>query len=687
VYAAFQPTSDFIQMEPKAGEPATEKTEVWVFFDEHNVYVAMRAWESRPDLMVANEMRRDNFGVLLGGDHVGFSLDTFHDGRNAFQFTVNPLGARFDGQSTNERQYNGDWNPVWDWAVGRFPGGWTVEAAIPFKSLRYQPGAAQVWGFNARRQIKWKNEIAFLARIPAAFGIGRGSFAASLFPTLTGIDAPPGSKNLEVKPYAVADLTTDRTVAPAIANDPDGHVGLDVKYGVTQSLTADVTYNTDFAQVEADEQQVNLTRFSLFFPEKREFFLENQGTFAFGASATTGTAQASGDTPLLFYSRRIGLSQGLEVPVLAGGRLTGRVGRYSIGAIDIGTRDAPKARADATNFSVLRLRRDILRRSSIGALATRRSVAQNGIGSNDAYGVDGSFAFFANLSVNTYWAKTRTTGLGGKDTSYRTQMEYAGDRYGVQLDRLVVGDSFNPEVGFVRRSNIRESVGQLRFSPRPKTIKSVRKFSGIGTYTYIEDGAGLLQTRTTDGEFAIELQNSDRFSVGLLDDFERLAQPFAVTSSARISVGVYDFTTARVGYAFGQQRPVSGTLLIEQGGFYNGHRTSIGFSKTRVSPTARFSLEPTISINWIDLPGGRFTTTLVGSRVTYTMTPLMFASALVQYNSTTRRTSANVRLRWEYRPGSELFVVYNEERDTLAHGFPDLQNRAFIVKINRLFRF
>ena len=690
VYATVAPISDFIQMEPKAGEPATEKTEVWVLFDPHYVYVAMRAWESRPDLMVANEMRRDSNNIRMG-DCVSFAFDTFHDGRNAFQFEVSPLGARVDGQSTNERQFSADWNPVWELAVGRFAGGWTVEAAIPFKSLRYQPGTAQVWGFNARRNNKWKNEISFLARIPAAFGIGRGSFAASLFPTLTGIDAPPGSKNLEVKPYAVADLNTDRSASPAIVNDPDGHAGLDVKYGVTQSLTADFTYNTDFAQVEADEQQVNLTRFSLFFPEKREFFLENQGTFSFGASATGVANTPVGDTPLLFYSRRIGLNQvgnqGLEVPILAGGRLTGRVGRFSIGAVDIGTRNAPKAGAAATNFSVLRLRSDVLRRSSVGVLATRRSAAQNGTGSNDAYGVDGSFAFFANLSFNTYWAKTRTTGLGGRDTSYRTQMEYAGDRYGVQLDRLVVGDSFNPEVGFVRRRNIRESVGQLRFSPRPKRITSVRKFSGIGTYTYIEDGAGSLQTRTTDGEFAIELQNSDRFSVGLIDDFERLAQPFAVTPTAKVPVGGYDFATARVGYVFGQQRPVSGALLVEHGAFYNGERTSIGFSKTRVNLTPRFSLEPNISINWIDLPGGSFTTNLIGSRVTYTMTPLMFASALVQYNSTTRRASTNVRLRWEYRSGSELFVVYNEERDTLARGAPDLQNRAFIVKVNRLLRF
>ncbi len=685
-YAGVRPIADFIQMEPAGGQPASEKTEVWVFFDDRNFYVTMRAWESRPDLMVANEMRRDSNNIRMG-DCIGFSLDTFRDGRNAYQFEVNPLGARTDGQSANERQYNSDWNPVWDLAVGEFEGGWTVEAAIPFKSLRYQPGAAQTWGFNARRNNKWKNEIAFLARIPPAFGIGRGSFAASLFPTLTGIDAPPGSKNLEIKPYAIADVSTDRLASPAITNDLDGDVGLDVKYGVTQSLTADFTYNTDFAQVEADEQQVNLTRFSLFFPEKREFFLENQGMFGFAASSVNIGGQPSGDTPLLFYSRRIGLNQGLAVPILAGGRLTGRAGRFSIGAIDIGTRDAPYARATATNFAVLRVRRDILRRSSIGVMGTTRSVAQSGRGSNEAYGIDGTFAFFANLAFNAYWAKTRTTGLAGDDTSYRAQMEYAGDRYGMQLDHLVVGDNFNPEIGFVRRDNIRENIGQLRFSPRPASIKSVRKFSGIATFTNIDDGAGRLQTRTTDGEFAIEFQNSDRFSIGMSAIAERLSQPFVIPPSGRIPVGAYDFAVARAAYVFGQQRPVSGNLAFEHGGFYDGLRTSATFNRTRVNLTPRFSLEPTLSINWIDLPRGAFTTTLAGSRVTYTMTPRMFASALVQYNSSIRRASTNVRLRWEYRPGSELFVVYNDEHDTFQRRFPNLQNRAFIIKITRLFRF
>jgi hypothetical protein len=690
IYGAVEPVSDFIQMEPAGGQPASETTEVWIAFDDRNVYVSMRVWESRPELRVANEMRRDSNNIRMG-DCIGFSLDTFHDGRNALQFEVSPIGARTDGQSTNERQYNSDWNPVWDLAVGRFAGGWTVEAAVPFKSMRYQSGTSQVWGFNARRNVKWKNEIAYMSRVPPAMGIGRGSFAASLFPTLVGIDAPPHAKNIDVKPYAVGDLTTDRTASPPIVNDAGGDIGLDVKLGLTESLAADFTYNTDFAQVEADEQQVNLTRFSLFFPEKREFFLENQGIFTFGTSATGMTNQPSGDTPLLFYSRRIGLnqvgSQAIETPILAGGRVTGRVGRFSIGAVDIGTREAPKAQAPATHFSVLRLRRDVLRRSSVGVLATARSVAQNARGSNEAIGMDAAFAFFDNLAFNTYWATTRTTGVRDDDTSYRAQMEYAGDRYGLTLDRLVVGKGFDPQVGYVRRTDIRETYAQARFSPRPRRIRSVRKLSGIGTFTHVDDGAGVPQTELVDGEFAIEFQNSDRFSLGILENFERLIQPFPITPAVRIPVGSYDFTIGRIGYNFGQQRPVSGNVLLERGTFYNGRRTSLSASRTRVNPTARFSLEPTMSINWIDLPNGTFTTNVIGSRVTYTMTPLMFVSALVQVNTSTHRASTNARLRWEYRPGSELFVVYNEERDTLVRSFPYLQNRAFIVKVNRLFRY
>ena len=430
---------------------------------------------------------------------------------------------------------------------------------------------------------------------------------------------------------------------------------------------------------------MNLTRFSLFFPEKREFFLENAGTFAFGGVG--GMNAGSGDAPILFYSRRIGLHEERAVPIQAGGRVTGRLGRFNLGVLNIQSDDEPAAGARGTNFSVVRLKRDFLRRSSLGVLFTRRSVGQDGTGANEAYGVDGAFAFFDNLAINTYWARTRTDGLSGADTSYRAQLDYAGDLYGVQLERLAVGDHFNPEVGFLRRDDIRKHFGQFRFSPRPKSIASVRKFSGIGSVAYIENGAGRLENRDWNGEFAVEFQNSDRLSVAYDDAYEFLPEPFPIASGVTVPVGGYDYSTVRADFNLGQQRKVSGNISAEHGTFYSGHKTAIGLSRGRTNITAQLSVEPSVSINWVDLAEGSFTTHLVASRVTYTMTPLMFVSALLQYNSGSNVVTANVRLRWEYRPGSELFVVVNEQRDTLAPRFPALANRAVVVKINRLFRF
>ena len=491
-----------------------------------------------------------------------------------------------------------------------------------------------------------------------------------------------------MKPYAIADVTTDNTSTPKRANDASGDAGVDAKYSITRNLTADLTYNTDFAQVEADEQQVNLTRFSLFFPEKRDFFLENQGLFSFGNNSFGGGSAQTSDLPLLFYSRRIGLANNREVPILGGGRLTGRVGRYQLGLVNMQTRQDDAAKADATNFSVVRVKRDILRKSSIGVMATNRSKAQTLAGSNQVYGVDGTFGFFSNLTFATYLARSKSDAVESNDMSYRAQMEYGGDRYGVQIERLTIDKNFNPEVGFLRRADLRKNYAQLRFSPRPKHIKRVRKFSSVGQFTYIEDGAGRISTRVSDGEFAVEFQNSDRLAVGVNQDYEFLLRPFTIVPGARVPVGGYEFTTARMGYNMGQQRKLSGNIQFEKGSFYNGDRTAITLGRSRINVSPQISVEPNISLNWITLPTGSFTTKLFGSRATYTVTPLLFASALVQYNSSTHTVSTNARMRWEYRPGSELFVVYNEERDSeAAVTMPGLLNRAFIVKVNRFLRF
>jgi hypothetical protein len=451
-------------------------------------------------------------------------------------------------------------------------------------------------------------------------------------------------------------------------------------------MTADLTVNTDFAQVEADEQQVNLTRFSLFFPEKRDFFLENQGTFAFGGVAASSTTNT--DAPTLFYSRRIGLNKNLEVPLQVGGRLTGRAGAFTVGVLDIQTGDETKAAAKATNFSVVRVKRDILRRSSVGLIFTGRSLVQAGTGGNESYGADGAFSFYQNLTINTYWAQTRTNGVASKDSaSYRAQLDYPGDRYGVQLEHLFIGPDFDPQVGFVRRKDMTREYGLLRFSPRPRASRKIRRYSYTGSVDYIENGAGRVETRERFGEFAIEFQNTDRFSVAYTNTFDFLPAAFEIATGVKLPIGGYSYDNAKVALNMGQQRKLSFNVAAEYGTFYDGHKTTIGASRGRMNISSKLSIEPTYTINRVELVEGSFTTHLAAARIIYTMTPLMFTSALLQYNSGTHAVSANVRLRWEYRPGSELFVVYNEDRSTLGAGFAQLNNRSLIVKVNRLFRF
>ena len=688
LYTMVTPMSDFVQAEPRSGEPGTEKTEVWIAFDNENVYMAVRAAESQPERMVVNEMRRDS-NQIFQNEGIGIAFDTFYDKRNSVNFYMSPIGARADGQVTNEGNYSGDWNPIWNFAVRRTATGWTGEMAIPFKSLRYQPGRAQIWGVNLRRNNRWKNEFSFLSRVPKGLA-SNGLFRVSSFATLVGLEAPPGARALDIKPYVTSGLSTDLTAAPQVRNDLGKDAGLDVKYPVTRGLTADLTVNTDFAQVEADEQQVNLTRFSLFFPEKRDFFIENQGIFTFA-----GVTGSQGDSPILFYSRRIGLEQGRQVPIDAGGRLTGRVGAYSVGLLNIQTDDVADRGILSTNFSVARVRRDILRRSSIGAIVTRRSHVSGAtgagpstaLGAGETFGVDGNFSFFTNLSVSTYWARTQTPGLEGDDASYRGQFNYNGDRYGLMGEHLVVGANVNPQVGFLRRTDFQKDRMQVRFSPRPKDARTIRKITYQASGEYWENSAGVRELRELLGEFGIDFQSSDALDISYNDAFERIPAPFRIASGVTVPAGGYDFRTFRGSFTLGQQRLASGTVFAEGASFYGGSRTAFGYSGARVKLNPRLAVEPGVSVNRVRLPYDDFTTKLVSSRVTYTITPFMFVSGLAQYNSSNNSFSTNMRLRWEYLPGSELFVVYNDSRDTLRQGFPDLQSRSLVVKINRLFRF
>tara|TARA_B100001123_G_scaffold393070_1_gene472766 strand:- start:7351 stop:10101 length:2751 start_codon:yes stop_codon:yes gene_type:complete len=694
VYRDFNPATGFLQQEPDEGMPATDQTELWVLFDADTVYFAVRCWSEHPDQIVANEMQRDGQGVF-GNDTISILLDTFYDRRNGFEFKTNAMGGLFDGTIVGERNSNRDWNGVWDVRTAYFDQGWTIEMAIPFKTLRYRAGAAQVWGINVQRRVASKNEISFLTPMPAALSYS-AVYAFSLAATLVDLEVPESAGRFEIKPYAISDATTDfRSTNPA-STKIGADTGVDIKYGITQGLTADFTYNTDFAQVEVDEQQVNLTRFSLFFPEKREFFLEGQGLFDFGPGRLSGPMASTywfkGErygtvTPVLFFSRRIGLNQGQTVPIRGGGRLTGKTGAYSVGLLNVQTGTEARTGTIPTNFSVVRLKRDVLRRSSIGTLFTGRSISIDQNGSNQVYGVDGDFRFYDNLRINSYLARSETSQYRSDDLSYETQLDYSGEKWGMTADHLSVGKNFNPEVGFVRRNDFHRNFASFRVTPRPRSLDMVRRFLWEGSIDYTVDGAGLLVTRIQQGLFATEFENGDRMFIGATDNFEYLKAPFQITPNIAIPVGGYSFLNKRVVYAIANNRPISGGLTFDRGGFFGGSRTSLGYTNGRAVLTSTLSFEPSVSFNWINLPQGKFLTRLVAVRSTYTLSPRMFTAAIVQYNSSAESLSTNIRFRWEYQPGSELFVVYTDERDTLTPRYPVLENRAFVVKVTRLLRF
>jgi hypothetical protein len=682
VYHTTEPAPKFLQQEPRVGELATEQTEMWVFFDDRNVYVSARMHDSEPDRMVADEMRRD--ASIYQNEHFVVIFDTFHDHRTGFFFQTNPLGAVRDALIVDENTANYDWNAVWDVKVHRDETGWTSEMVIPFKSLRYPTGKEQVWGINARRWERRINEHSLLSITPPGTPPNNAVQRLANAATLVGMEVPPPAHNIELKPYGVSNLTTNRVSTPPVSNRFDRDIGIDAKYGITSNVTLDLTVNTDFAQVEIDEQQVNLTRFSLFFPEKRDFFLEGQGIFDF--ANTGGGGFRTPDAPIMFFSRRIGLDGGQPVPIKGGARLTGRLGKTSLGLLEIQTDEGPQGLTPATNFLVARVKRDVLRRSNIGLIATRRSPRTGAPGSNALLGVDTSLNLFENVQAGSYYARTNTPGLTGNDSSYRGYFRYVHDRYGLEAERMKVGEAFNPEVGYVPRPDITRTDLVARFSPRIRSVRSLRKLEWNTELERFVNGRRELETRVASGTFRIEFNSSDVFTATYHNDYEFVTVPFRISGGPLLPIGVYEFNEGVIQFNAGAQRPVSGRFTLTAGEFYSGHRQQFEYNG-RVKVSSQLAFEPRILASHITLPDGAFTTKLLGARTTYTVTPRMFVSGLVQYNSSLNTVESNIRWRWEYQPGSDLFVVYTDGRDTFGPRSAALMNRGLAIKATRLLRF
>ena len=684
VYDQVPAAAGFLQQEPNEGAPASESTRVWVLYDADSLYIAAELEEEHPERLMASEMRRDHRSIGWN-DSFQIVLDTFYDRRNGFLFHTNALGALFDAQVTDERNTNSDWNTVW-WVKSQVvEEGWTVEIRIPFRSLRYAAGGAQLWGINFQRNIKHKNEKVFFTPTPQAYnrdGLVRLSNAA----TLVGLEAPAGSRRMELKPYAIG----SQTHAPLrdINNEWSGDVGGDFKFGVTDGLTADLTWNTDFAQVEDDESQVNLSRFSLFYPEKREFFLEGQGVFDFGGRQTRAFGGGGpSDAPIPFFSRAIGISGGSSVPILGGARLHGRTGAYTMGLMNIQTGETAGLDVESTNFSAFRMKRDLFSRSNIGVIATHRNVGAQGPGSNSLYGVDGNFNPSDNIRINTFYMATSEPGVetGHQAASYMGQFNYDTDLIDLTAERLYLGEDFNPGMGFVRRRDFTKNGASFQLSPRPRGIEAIRQFELKFQANNYDRLDGEMETREYKFEGKAILESSDRLIVDHTMTEERLLDGFDLSTEVAVPAGNYRFNRTGLRLWLGTHRSFSGYFRYEFGDFFGGTRREVSYWG-RAEVSQRLSMEPNISLNWIEVPGGEVQAQVSSLRATYTVSPRSFLGALVQYNSAAQLMSANVRFRWEYSPGSDVFVVFSTNRDG-DDGLAGLSDRALVVKFTRLFRF
>jgi Domain of unknown function (DUF5916)/Carbohydrate family 9 binding domain-like len=659
VWQLAQPAGNFVQAEPQEGAPASEPTEVRVVYDRDALYIGVRCHDSSASEVIINDIRKD----FTPGEQDSFEviLDTFADRRNGFVFAVNAAGAKSDTQIANEgRDVNTSWDAVWNVATKITADGWSAEIRIPFKTLRFEAGEGRIWGVNFSRRIRRRNEIDYWSPVPRVYNLYR----AGLGGTLAGLpNAAPG-RNLRIKPWISADDT--RPVGGSF--DANQHVGLDVKYGVTPSLTLDLTARPDFAQAEADEQQVNLTQFSLYYPEKREFFLENSGTFYFGdipRESRLGSIRFSApeEEVLLFFSRRIGLTDaGEAIPIQAGARLTGRAGRYGVGAMTIETKSIAGRPAD--NYTVLRGRRDILGTSDVGAIFLSRQSTTNG-DFNRVYGVDANFRFFRALSINSFFTKSETPGVTTGQLAGKGSISWNANFLHTQYSFLSVGDNFRDDVGFIKRTGVRKHFADFGIRHRPARLRrfGIRELHPHTRYNIYTDQSNVKVSHTNHVAYAVFFENGANVEFAWNPRFERIVTPFRVRPDQAFASGTYAWNEYDLLIESNHSAKASLSADVIAGGFWTGTQrvTKIGVT---VRPSYHLSFDTALQRSDIDLPFPMhaFRTNLVTSRIGYAFTTRMFLDTLLQYNTDLHQFSANVRFDLIHRPLSDLFVVYNEQQ-------------------------
>ena len=677
-WGAAQPLTSFWQIAPDEGAPASQPTEVRILYTDDTLYFGVVCRDSEPSGIVVNESRRDS--ELTDTDSFQIVLDTYRDGQNGFVFGTNPAGLEFDGQVTNEGQGGGftlgsslsGFNKNWDasWTVRTRTGdfGWSAEFAIPFSTLRYDRGKAPVWGLNLQRNIRRRNEQAFWAPLPRQYDLYRVSRAG----TLSGLE-PPKQRNLKLSPYALGEMT--ESPATDVPRDTNASFGGELKWSVTPSLALDLTVNTDFAQVEVDEQQINLDRFNLFYPEKRPFFLENAGFFTLG---TPGEVD-------LFFSRRIGIGPAGEVvPILGGARLSGKLKGLNVGILDMQTRAAPGV--PASNFAAVRVARELPNRSRVGAIFVNRAGTSDDAPADDynrTYGGDARWGIGRYGAVEGYVAKTSTPGLVGGDTAWNAQASYDAPAWLLSATYTEVGENFNPEVGFLERSGYRKPEGLVMFKHRPKDFLGLLEVRPHVSYTGYYKPDGFQESGFLHMDSHFEWRSGWEIHTGVNLRREGVISPFEIYPGIVVPSGTYDNAEVQIVGITNQGAPLSLNSRVTIGGFFGGDRVSVtGTLRGRLGDA--FNAYADYSRNDVNLPDGDFVTNLLKLRVSYSFTPRLYLQALVQWNDVTSNWSTNLRLGWLQTANTGLFVVYNENRDPTSGGV-GLRDRSFTIKYSRTF--
>ena len=677
VWARAAVARDFVQREPRAGEPASQPTEVLLFYTDRFLFIGARLHDSEPSRIVGSEYRRD--ASLDANDAFEVFLDTFHDGRNAFYFQTNAVGAQRDALVRNEGEsVNWEWDGVWEVGCARDVWGWTVEMVIPFSTLRFRTGSPSGWGANFGRLVARTREESHWAPISRDWGF-LAKWRVSAYGRLENLEqARPGGR-LALKPFALGGAETEGDRPGEV--DPALEAGLDAKVALSSTVIADLTVNTDFAQVEADQQQVNLTRFPLFFPEKREFFLENAGLFQIGERLRPFETPST----LLFFSRRIGLTEdGDPVPLLGGARVTGKLGRYDLGAFDIvadrttfENDDGELVRLPRTNFAALRLKRDVGARSSAGALLLAKTPADEGT-SNQVVAVDASIAPSPTLSILGFAARSFTPGLTGSAHAVGVDLNWETDRGSAMASYVDIGDDFISEMGFLQRTGIRKLRASAGLQRRPGVL-GIRQAFVFDDHTYIEDHRGDLQSQLNFLGSGAFFDNGSLLIAGWQHMAEGLTEPFEIEDDVEVPVGLYRFDQALLFFEIDRSRKISGNGVLTSGSFFGGslHSATLG---TQYRPTGRLSFNLDYGVNVVSIPIelGDFTTHLVVSRVAFAFSTQAFLRGLVQVGDDEARY--NLLFRLTYRPGSDLYVVYNEDRD-IERGRSVLKNRQILAKL------